>query len=219
MMIRMKEIYVQVKDLTPLLLKFYLPSMLLLAGLLFLKLVYNIKISNLTRDPIQVLGGDPSIGILSNLGNLLWVATASITFYTSFLLRKATNQQSAARFLLFSALLTSFLLVDDLFLMHDMVLPMIFNLHEFIVYGFYGVTVALYLLVFYREILASEFVLLGLAGAFLAGSMLLDFVYYYVEIPYVFLLEDGAKFLGIVTWFLYFTRMDLHYLKQWYPLD
>ena len=108
------------------------------------------------------------------------------------------------------------LLLDDLFLLHDEVLPDHFYLPQRLVYGFYGAFALGYLIRFAKTIATSDYLLLGFAFVFFGFSMIIDTLpydeYYFDFIAVGFrgrhLMEDGAKLLGIVSWSAYFVRFS-----------
>ena len=172
---------------------------------------YNIPIESLTRDPIAVLGGPAYIGFISNIGILFWAFTAAICLFTS-MIHKQDNNQATSQFLLYSGLLTMWLLLDDMFRFHDSILPYHLMIPEELVYLSYITVVLVYLAKFKTEILAYEYVILSLAFCFFALSVLIDLLLQQQGLTS--LLEDGLKLFGIVTWFVFFFRTCRIYLQQ-----
>lgn len=103
--------------------------------------------------------------------------------------------------MLASTALTLLLLLDDAFLLHESVFPS-FGIPEKLVYFTYMCAVAFYLTVFYKIIFRTEFIYLTLSFLFLGLSIALDVIVPDTSSDY--LLEDGLKFLGLVSWMLYF---------------
>lgn len=209
----LKALYVQIIRLIPLLLKAYLPVVFLLGIFVVMEVYFDIEASNFTRDPVQVFRGQAYIGMLSNLGILFWMATVSITFFSSILLRKQGQQSEGANFLFYSALITAFLMIDDLFLFHERLFPVFFSIPEIIVYLTYGLILLAYFAKFFSKILDGEFALLFCAVALLGSSVLIDVASHFIRIWGLYLFEDGFKFMGIVTWFLYFNRKSFSFLE------
>ena len=78
--------------------------------------IFNINYSYMTRD-VSVLGNvNPFAGFLSSFGILLWAATSAICIFTSVIIK---TQKFELLFFLSSGLLTLYLLIDDLFLIHE----------------------------------------------------------------------------------------------------
>jgi hypothetical protein len=67
-----------------------------------------------------------------------------------------------------------------------------------------------FLVGFRRVILEGDFLLLGLALGFFGLSVAVD-VFTDREL---YLWEDGAKFVGIVTWLAYFVRVSARVLRR-----
>ena len=113
------KIFTQFKKIFPILVKLYVPIIILLSGVIFVSLTIGIPLGNFTRDPAAVAKYHPAIGIVSNIGILYWCATASICFFCFAVLRNLEKQREFQRFILSSGLITSLLLVDDFFLLHE----------------------------------------------------------------------------------------------------
>lgn len=145
-------------------------------------------------------GESPFIGIVSNLGVLLWCATAAICFFCFSLLRR-TSANRGASFFLFTGALTLALLLDDFFLLHEHVFPDLLGISGLVLFAGYGLAIALVVLRFRKFIQETSFIFLLLAAGCFGVSLGIDFLTY-GSLP---LLEDGAKLLGIVSWLGYFV--------------
>jgi len=99
-----------------------------------------------------------------------------------------------------------------MFLLHEDLLPNHLGVWEPLTYVGYAGLGLLYLKRFYSIILDTEYLLLGLALFLLGISASLDVVWnqHIIALPsrIVFLVEDGAKFTGIVSWLLYSARRE-----------
>ncbi|WP_392339324.1 hypothetical protein [Moritella marina] len=188
---------------------------IVLAGLLFsitmISYYYDIPISWFTRDPTVVLHGPSYVGFISNIGILFWAFTTAICLLSS-IIRKQKYHKTTSQFLLYSGLLTLWLLLDDMFMLHDSFLPNHLMIPEKLVYLGYVAMVFVYLVKFRAEILKHEYVILLFAFCFFSLSVLADLLL--EQQGYEFLLEDGFKLFGIVTWFIFFFRTCRHYLQQ-----
>ena len=186
---------------------------IVLLGLLFtITLIsgyYDIPIAWFTRDPTVVLGGPSYVGFISNIGMLFWAFTAAICLFTS-LIRHHNYNRITSQFLLYSGLLTLWLLLDDMFMLHDSFLPNHLMIPEKFVYLGYVIIVLAYLVKFRAEILCHEYATLLIAFCFFALSVLADLLM--EQQGLVFLFEDGFKLFGIVTWFIFFFRTCRAYL-------
>lgn len=205
----------QSKILLPTLLKIYLP---LLCVLVIIRLQNIIPTENLTRDPLAVAGKPFYFGILSQVGALFWCSCAAICFFSTVLLTKI-NQRKLISFFFLSGCLTTTLLLDDLFLLHEFVLPTYIKIPEKIVYLIYVTFVFFYLIKFRKIIQNTEFIVLLLAFAFFGFSVSVDSSLIsipkgWIEKKDIYFLQDGSKFLGIISWFTYFARTCLLQMKQ-----
>ncbi len=175
--------------------------------LIFVVSVYwalKVPMSDLTRDPVQLLNGRPYTGMLSNVGIMLWSATAGILLFTAVIVKTKRDRW----FLLLSFTFTLILLLDDLFLMHDMVFPEDLNISEYFLYGFYAFLALLFVLFYTRYILQqTPFPLLLMAFFLFALSISVDTIVKYIDLKHGFFIEDGSKFIGIVCWMVYFSSI------------
>lgn len=205
----------QFKALLPNILIIYLPCFFIL---LIIGLQTKIPIGNLTRDPLALVGKPFYFGIVSQIGNLFWCSCAAICFFSAALLTK-NKPKINSLYLLYAGFFTSFLLLDDLFLIHEDVFPNYLKISEKIIYLIYVSFLIFYIMKFKRVIVNTEFLPLLLAFFFFGFSVLVDkdlipISQYWLENEGVYLLEDGAKLLGIISWFIYFTRVCLTQIKQ-----
>ncbi len=193
----------QLKRMLPLLAASYVSVIGLLLIIFLSSSYFNIPFGIFTRDPIAVLDGHPATGVVSRVGILLWCATAAICFFAAALLGR-NKDAVMSRFLMISGLFTSFLLLDDWFMFHEELFPDYLHIPQPAVYAGYLVLIAMYFFKFGKVIAATEYSLLLIACGFFALSIICDFLLPPEGLQ--FLLEDGLKLFGIVTWFLYFFR-------------
>lgn len=187
-------------------------------GLLLLLLIYiaanqyDIEYKVLTGDPAYVNSSNPFVGALSNIGIVLWSVTASICLFASRVL-KQRGAHTNARFLLAFGLLTTLLLLDDLFMLHDYIFSKYFGISQVITYGVYGILTLIFLYQFRAQILSNNnMILLLLAFLFFGSSISLDLFVQETNLKYF--LEDALKFLGIVGWLVYFTNLSIQKITQ-----
>ena len=177
-------------------------SVVLLGAVLLLHYWKGIPIGNLTRDPITVVRAPPYTGFISQIGIFFWSASAAVCFLSAKVLsRLITVNLKIKCFLIVSGMLTLVLGIDDVFLLHEQFFPY-FGVPEKAVLGSYAGFVLFYLVKFYSIILKTEFSLLAMALIFFGLSIILDLLQ--PHSVYSFLLEDGAKLVGIVSWLGYF---------------
>lgn len=180
-----------------------------LCGILALAVVAKVRFGipwhHTLGDPATTTGWPFYLGFVSNVGALLWTSTSAIFLFRSHLERAAGGAPAWGRFLLASGLFTALLGLDDLFLVHDQVLPDYLAIPQAAVLGGYGALGLAYLAAFRREILRGPWPLLMLAFGLLGASVLLDLMQdrlgFYL--PASGFLEDAAKVMGIGTWLAY----------------
>ncbi len=163
-----------------------------------------------SREPATVLGGAWYAGFLSNVGALLWTIAATASLLTWWVQRRRAG--AGANLLLWAGLLTAAELLDDLFLLHDAVYPML-GVPEQAVFASYGLA-TLTLAGVFRE-------RLGRAGVVAVGSTLVLFgASFAVDQAWSGnqLFEDSFKFLGIAVWTSYLVVLSAAELRaEWAP--
>ena len=99
-------------------------------------------------------------------------------------------------------------LIDDLFMIHEIDYPGV----QQGVYLVYTVALFCYLFKFRKIILRTDWLLFALAFVFFGASVTIDLLPYSILDNYImgdrfFLVEDGLKLLGIVSWCGYLIRV------------
>jgi hypothetical protein len=176
---------------------------LILFGVVQLSQATGHPLSRLTRDPAAIIRFPLYIGILSNIGIIFWSGTVGVCLFAALSLRGAGTQRRSL-FFLCSGLLGLFLTLDDLFLLHEDLIPGTLGIGEEGYALGYGIVIVAFLLIFWRSILASDYFVLLLSMAMFGLSMIIDTSLKMTERTNF--IEDGLKFLGILMWALYFTR-------------
>lgn len=186
----------------------YLLYVTVIAGLLLLALFCfeaRYPLANFTRDPMAVSNGKPYYGFVSNISILFWCATASICLY-SWCLKRWIGQTEGLYFLFFSFALTTVLLLDDLFMLHEYVFPKMMGIRQrYVIFIYMLITVA-YLFSFRKQIIGRHATKLMAAFGFFVVSLFVD-LFPLGSNQWQYLVEDGAKLLGIVSWFNYFVHV------------
>ena len=191
-----------------------------------MSLLTGIPLGTFTRDPAVIAGKEgvaplvnfkinPFIGIISNVGILFWCTSASVCFFSYFLtmLKKGPKKINNSLFLRFFGLISLLMLFDDLFLFHESIAPKLF-LSEKLVYVCYLAIVSFGITRFRKVILQTEWIILCLAFVFFFLSLIFDIFESSLNIPIIFILEDGLKFLGIASWSSYFFLVSLQVAKN-----
>jgi hypothetical protein len=186
----------------------YLPILTLLFLVAVTAFSAHIPLSSLTRDMASIAHVHPLIGVVSNIGILLWCATAVICLFSRSLLRQR-GLHAEGRFLLWAALMTLVLLVDDLFMIHEYIAPIHFHVNEKLVLISYALAAGAYLVSHRRLILSANYLLLAAAMGLFSASMLVDLL---DGRGWWRLGEDGFKILGIASWLGYHAGIARHWL-------
>lgn len=192
----------------------YAPVLLVLAAAAAASWIFRIGIPAMTVDPTATAHVHPLTGAISSLGVLGWCATASICVFAAAALRRDAPREERA-FLLASALLTSYLMLDDLFQFHETLAPRYLGLSEAVVYAALGATVCAYLVAFKQVLSGMNFLMLAAAVGFLGASVVMDAIlapWLGLTGPRAYFVEDGAKLLGIASWCSFFSSASLQLL-------
>ena len=188
---------------------FVLPIGILLL-VIYLAVWVKIPLTDLMRDPTAVADIAPYVGFVSNIGILLWCATAVICLFSWQLLRVSENRSQHLPFIFWSGLLTVILMLDDLFLLHEDIFPNELGISQKIIIILYFGLVAGWLFYFRGIILSGDFTFLILALGFFGLSIGVDYLDEPVEQivgQWRIFFEDGFKLLGIGIWLYYFASM------------
>ncbi|HUM27811.1 MAG TPA: hypothetical protein PKN81_16350 [Anaerolineales bacterium] len=162
----------------------------------------------LAKDPAEVMQFPSYIGMLSNWGVLLWIASAVICLFGVAVLKQYEVPKDTLRFITGSGLLSLILGIDDLYRLHDKIFPKMFHLPEKFFYILYIFIFLLYLAMFAARIMEYEFLLFGAAFFLLVVSRRIV-----VIIPFFnqfMTTGDMLKYFGIVFWLAFFYRTVLH---------
>lgn len=181
-------------------------SFFALLGLVSICYFTGNSIGTFTKDPMALTDLPFYSGSFSQLGNIFWFIAAGISFFTFYV-----SKGKFKKFLLFSAIFSLLLGIDDLFLIHDGLLPAM-GLNENIMYIIYGIFTVCYLLVFRAFILKTPFIILLMAFGFLGFSVLSDLVKISGVNPFLF--EDGFKMMGIISWMVYHFKVSKYVLDK-----
>jgi hypothetical protein len=178
----------------------YLPVLALLIVAVIAARSLHVPVASLTRDMAALAHVHPLIGVVSNVGVLLWCATAAICLFSRNVLRQQGRHEEA-RCLLWAGILTSGLLLDDLFMIHEYIAPVHFHVNEKVILACHAGGFGAYLLSHRRLILADNYQLLAAAMVLFAASVLVDISDGHGWLSN--LAEDGFKLLGIASWLGY----------------
>ena len=197
----------------PLLAAIYLPALIILAFVAFVTVQWRLDPGFLFREPAQTLDVSPLVGVISNIGVLAWATAAGVCIFSGTVLTRSGRDEAVASFLIWSGVLTSALLLDDFFMLHDYMAKVYFHIDEKVILAGEGLFLVWVLVKFRSIIVESAYPLLLLALGFFFLSNVVDiFLTGHWHSPWRIYSEDGFKFLGIVSWCAYFTRTSFQRL-------
>jgi hypothetical protein len=166
----------------------------------------QIPVAQLLSDPATVNGGMWYAGLISNLGAIGWTVAMTAAAGGAFVARVGGRPRSTISFLRGGALLGAMLLIDDLFQVHQRLLPREVGLSKPVVLLIELVLAGGWALTSIGELRRTRWHLLVMAGGAFAVSLVVDQLIAGPESGARILVEDGAKFLGVLAWALYFVR-------------
>jgi len=181
-----------------------------LGGFLVLAAAYGLVVAGLvaagapveevTPDPSSVTGSSAYVGLGSMIGLMMWAGAAGAALTAAFALRARGRRPEEVRFLLATGALALVAGVDDAALVHEQIAPAWLGIPQVVVLGAYGVIALAWILRFRERLRESDVLLLGLAGACFAVSILID------QVLVSRVVEDSFKYLGLATFLVYVVR-------------
>jgi len=194
------------------LLAVYAPTVALLAVVGIAARAIGVDPGVFVRDPAHVAHVAFYTGLISNLGIAVWCAGAVMALFAAAVLPKTQNRREERRFLLWSGVLTLYLMLDDLAMLHDDVYMKAFHIYEQVVFLVYLPVAAVYVARFRRQLFGPHAALILLTGAFTILSLTMDqwhmllTVFGRIILPENQLVEKGAKLLAMVSWMAFLAR-------------
>jgi hypothetical protein len=181
-------------------------ALLLLAAVFGASRALDRPVEWFTKDPTEILDGPAYVGVLTSVATILWSVAAA-----SCLLAWISLGRGRRSPFLWSCLLLTVLLVDDVFRVHEIYYPMLFDLDAEGSVGApqvawrtaYAAAVLAYLW-FFRGFVRRHGAILFFTGFGLLGLAAAVDVLMPEEVP--FIREEASKFLAIVTWMLFYLR-------------
>ncbi len=188
-----------------------LPAGIFYAGFVLLLRGQGFGTIEILQDPLQYLDAHSLTGVVSNLGNALWLAAGAIAFFAAGMRNARPSRQRELPFLI--GLLSLTLAVDDFFLIHDR------YVNETYCYFFYATVAGALLLRHFFTILQVESFAYLMAGGLLAASIATDLMQYKImaivggTYGQTQVFEEGFKFMGAATWLYFACRMAAYRLE------
>jgi hypothetical protein len=197
----------------------YAGTTLLILATLALAGVTDRPLAYFTREPVEALRREGELcssfscsyaGFLSNVGVLVVFAACVCCLWSAYLLRRRPRvaNRPGTRMFLAAGALTAAVALDDLFLIHENVLPELISIGEDLAYVAYLIAGAAFAYAFREALRHTELALLVAGAAFLGCSVFAD-----VALDHRHLIEDGAKLYGYVSVTLYFALTGLREIE------
>ena len=190
-----------------------LPGLVIYVLAISLSAMAGIKGILVIRDLAQTCDSPLGVGLISNLGYLLWIATAAIALFTAYA-TPTYNQHKLKDLLLCGGWFSFILCIDDMFLLHDRYIGQTF------LYVVYAIFAFLIVFKFRDQLLKNGGEVFILAATLLACSVLTDKfqrdIADIIPIKYetIQLFEEGVKFLGITTWLYFWWSASSKFIRK-----
>lgn len=144
-------------------------------------------------------------GVMSHLGVVAWFLTAGASLFAALCLWSRGSRGADWRVLAAAGILSLVLGLDDLLLLHELVLPRL-GIPQNVVLAAYVLLGGAYALLQRRRLLAREGAFLTLAFGLFALSLGTDIALHSIDSAVV-MAEDGFKFVGIVSWMAFHVAL------------
>jgi len=145
-------------------------------------------------------------GFVSNLGVVLWCASAGAAILAALCLASAKPVERLTVALGLAGALSLAFGLDDLLMLHESVLPG-WGAPQTLILGLYAGLVAVYVALVRRTLATPLGLFLWLALALLAASVAIDVVAASTETR-TLVAEDALKFIGITAWTVFHVRLS-----------
>lgn len=178
-------------------------AMAAILGLAWLWAVRSgVPLAMLTRDPASAAGGPFYAGWLSQLGGVCWAAASSVGLLSWLLARAHVDLRAWSGMFLAAGLLSGLLLVDDVFMIHDGLLPLLLGVGDRAMVLLLVVCMGTFLLVWRRALLRTPLAALLLSLGLMALAVVADQAAHrgWMTGDAQYLAEDGLKLLAASAW-------------------
>ncbi|KAA0234954.1 MAG: hypothetical protein JJLCMIEE_01304 [Acidimicrobiales bacterium] len=189
------------------------------ALVLVVVVLVDVPTRHLLEDGTAVANVPWYVGAVSQVGLVGWALAASVALFAASVLAVIAEERQFVGFFLAGGLLTVWLMVDDMFRLHEDVLADAVNVDERVTQAMYAAILALWIVTQRHVILRTRPYVFVTAFFWFALSLLLD-ISGDGSGSLGLLLEDGTKLLGILTWaaFFWLTARDrLLNRSKWSP--
>ena len=184
-----------------------LPSAILYLAILYISNLFGINLTLVVRDLAQTCGYPIGVGMISNIGILLWGAASSICLFTAF---SGNINSDLSKLLLLGGSFSGLLCIDDFFLLHDRYIG-----PDFLNFTYLAISIILFVR-FQRILIKIGLFNLVISILFLGLSIFFDGVVQQIfnqSYQATQLIEEGFKFLGIICWLNFWCKASSYALK------
>ena len=165
-----------------------------------------VPVEYITRDPAAIAIHPIYYGALSNLGVLLWGSSVTSCLLGALVTKLLSDRWEIVAFFAAFGGLNAMLCLDDLFMIHEEVLPRKLGIPEEALFICYAIALTAMLVRFRRVLLKTQPVLFGASLILFAFSLSIDLMPALASLSRnsLFAIEDGSKFVAIFVWSAYF---------------
>ena len=184
------------------------------SSIIYLSIAIGIEPLLVIRDLAQIYEAPMGIGLISNLGILMWAASASIALFSS--LSGLIAKRKKSNFLFLGGILSGVLCLDDFLLLHDRYIS------PNLLYATYSI-IGIYILIKFRKLIIEiDFLAFISSVIFLGLSIIFDVFIQEIYPEALFpknylnvnLLEECFKFIGITCWLIFWSKASINSLKS-----
>tara|TARA_A100001388_G_C28761216_1_gene497919 strand:- start:547 stop:1191 length:645 start_codon:yes stop_codon:yes gene_type:complete len=152
------------------------------------------------------------IGFFSQIGLFLWASSATICFYASKFFEKINNKIKLSRYLLDCGFISTIILIDDAFCLHEIVLPLK-GIKEEAILSIYFLLGLLIFIKNKKQIFIKRKEIFIFCICLFSLSQLFDVLVFNPFIEYIDI-EELLKLGGIISWLAYIYLISTDYLNQ-----
>ncbi len=164
----------------------------------------------LLRDPAAAFDFAPTSGLFSHLGVLAMAGMGAICVFVGMMLTRGAGDRTV---LLYAGTFALWLALDDLFMLHEGILPRVVGIPEHATLGLYLVLVLGLMWRIGARVFSRAFLGFWVAAGFLVVMLATDVVYEVATSP-SFLLEEIAKLCGFVLWAAFWVAFAANALRS-----
>lgn len=180
-----------------------------LAIVAIVSIVAVIPMGMFTRDVASIAEIHPLFGVVSSITILGWTASATLCLFGWAASRQRQGKRNLSAFLLYAGIFTLLLGLDDLFMLHDYIIPNDLGMSEKPLFIGYGCMLLAGIFIFRKVILKTDYSIAILALAFFGLSLTVDVFQYSIEAliaDWRIMFEDGFKLLGVTGFLSYYFK-------------